>query len=122
VGFGFVGFFGRALWVLAGFLGWGSTVFWVFVWGYILYFGCLMGASVFWVYCGFWELGFVEVLLFFGFLVDFIGFSLWARWVFLGFFWVSWVVPVYTTCVFRGALRFFNIFSYLLKKTKLTKF
>jgi hypothetical protein len=33
------------------------------------------------------------------------------------FLWVSWVVPVYTTCVL-GVLRFFNKIFYLPKKKK----
>jgi hypothetical protein len=30
--------------------------------------------------------------------------------------WASWVVPLYTSCVLRGAFRFFN--KFLLKKKK----
>jgi hypothetical protein len=36
-------------------------------------------------------------------------------WVFLSsLLWVSWAVPVYTTCVPRGALHFFNKIFLLL--------
>jgi len=35
--------------------------------------------------------------------------------------WVSWVVPVYTTCVRRGAFGFFNKIFLLIKKKKITK-
>jgi len=67
------------------FFGGVSTVFWVFD-----------GVStVFWVFfVGFGFLGVVGVLV----LVGFVGFFLWA----------SWIVPVYTNYVLRGALRFFN--------------
>jgi hypothetical protein len=30
--------------------------------------------------------------------------------------WASWVVPVHTTCVLKGALHFFNKISLLIKK------
>jgi hypothetical protein len=30
--------------------------------------------------------------------------------------WASWVAPVYTSCVLRGALRFFNEIFLLIKK------
>jgi hypothetical protein len=42
---------------------------------------------------------------------------LWVLVGFLGFFlWASWVVPVHTTCVLKGALHFFNKISLLIKK------
>jgi hypothetical protein len=41
-------------------------------------------------------------------------------WVFFG---LAMVVPVYTSCVLRGALRFFNkVSSYLSKKKKKVKY
>jgi hypothetical protein len=53
------------------------------------------------------------VLVYFRFLVGFIGFSYVG---YVGFLGVSWVVFVYTTCVIRGVLRFCNKIFLLIKK------
>jgi hypothetical protein len=72
----------------------------------LLLFGCLMGAFT---VLGFgaleglgccWVLGFLRVLL---------GSALWA----------SWALPLYTPCVLRGALRFFNEVLITYKKKTL---
>jgi hypothetical protein len=57
-------------------------------------------------------------LLYLGFHV---GFGCCGYVVSYGFFmWASWVAPVYTSCVLRGALRFFNEIFLLIKKKKKT--
>jgi hypothetical protein len=59
----------------------------------VLGFGALEGIGCCWV------LGFLRVLL---------GSALWA----------SWVLPLYTPCVLRGALRFFNEIPITYQKKK----
>jgi hypothetical protein len=55
-------------------------------------------------------------LLYLGFHV---GFGCCGYVVSYGFFmWASWVAHVYTSCVLRGALRFFNEIFLLIKKKK----
>jgi hypothetical protein len=67
------------------------------------WFGCFLGAfSITWVTNGgFYCIVEVTIMLFRSFLVG-------SLLVFLGFFmWASWVASICTSCVFRGALRFF---------------
>jgi hypothetical protein len=78
-----------------------SYVSWVFVGGLPFFFG------FFWVSCGFgvllWLLGFLL-----GAYLCFLGF--WGFSLFFGFplfLWVSWVVPLYTSCVLRALYAFF---------------
>jgi hypothetical protein len=65
---------------------WGYFVSWVFVGGFLLYLGFHVGFGC----CGY--------VVSYGF-----------------FMWVSRVAPVYTSCVLRGALRFFNEIFLLIK-------
>jgi hypothetical protein len=80
-------------WVLDGEFYWvlfyygGYFVSWVFVGGFLLYLGFHVGFGC----CGY--------VVSYGF-----------------FMWASWVAPVYTSCVLRDALRFFNEIFLLIKK------
>jgi len=111
----------------------GSFVSWVFDGGFLLNLGfyCFMGDYfVSWVLDG----GFYWVLFYYGgyfvswvfvggfllYLGFHVGFGCCGYVVSYGFFmWASWVAPVYTSCVLRGALRFFNEIFLLIKKKKL---
>jgi hypothetical protein len=80
--------------------------FWILgfivLWGITLYLGCWMGGSI----------GFYFIM---GLLCH-VGFGCCGYVVSYGFFmWVSRVAPVYTSCVLRGALRFFNEIFLLIK-------
>jgi hypothetical protein len=89
--------------------------------------GCFFGGF----FCS-WVLGFIRVLLLFGCLMGactVLGFGalegIGCCWV-LGFLrvllgsalWASWVLPLYTPCVLRGALRFFNEIPITYQKKK----
>jgi hypothetical protein len=80
----------------------GGSIGFYFIMGLLCILGVCWGVSIVsWISCGFWVLWVCSFL-----------------WVFFCFFfmWASWVAPVYTSCVLRGTLRFFNEIFLLIKK------
>jgi len=78
------------------------------IYGHQILFMCLKGLEILRIFGQ--NGGFYCILGFCGLRV------LWVLVGFLGFFlWASWVVSVYTTCVLRGALCFFNKIFLLIK-------
>jgi hypothetical protein len=85
----------------------------------LMFLGCLLVLGDYLCFLGFlwvWGASFVS-WVFVGGLPLFFGFhGAYLCFFFFFFWWASWVVHVYTSCVLRGALRFFNKIFLLIKK------